>query len=212
MSGLATYTLPKLPYAVNALEPTISAQIMELHHGKHHATYVANLNKALAAQAEAVKSNNVHAQIALQPAIKFNGGGHINHSLFWENLAPASEGGRPDAAPKLLDAIHKTWGNISTFKELFNAAALGIQGSGWVWLTHDRAGALRIVTTKDQDPIVDDVPVFGVDMWEHGYYLQYLNNKAGYLTNIWTVINWTVAEKRFLGPSEDVFASLRAVM
>ncbi|KAL2165786.1 hypothetical protein VTG60DRAFT_3829 [Thermothelomyces hinnuleus] len=205
--GITAYTLPALPYAYDALEPHISAQIMELHHSKHHQAYVTNLNKALEAHVTAVAQGDVAAQIALQQAIKFNGGGHINHSLFWKNLAPAgSDEASLDRARTLVKEIEKTWGSFDQFKAAFSAALLGIQGSGWGWLVREagNGAGLRIVTTKDQDPVVGgDVPIFGVDMWEHAYYLQYLNGKAAYVENIWNVINWKTAEERFAGQSEE---------
>jgi Fe-Mn family superoxide dismutase len=174
--GLAPYSLPPLPYAYDALEPHISAQIMELHHGKHHQAYVTNLNAALASHVSAVAAGDVAAQIALQQAIKFNGGGHINHSLFWKNLAPpGTEETNPAVAKELVSAIEKKWGSLESFKKAFSAALLAIQGSGWGWLVKEagNGAGLRIVTTKDQDPVVGgDVPIFGVDMWEHAYYLQ----------------------------------------
>lgn len=188
---------------------------MELHHSKHHQTYVTNLNKALASYSSAISASDVPAQIALQAAIRFNGGGHINHSLFWQNLAP---GGTPatDAsasAPSLLKDITATWGGLEQFQAAFTAALLGIQGSGWGWLIREDKTGLRIVTTKDQDPPVSgEVPIFGVDMWEHAYYLQYLNGKAAYVENIWKVINWKVAEERYTGSREDAFAVLRAAL
>lgn len=156
-----------------ALEPSISAQIMELHHSKHHQTYVTNLNNAVKSYAAATASNDIASQIALQNVIKFNGGGHINHALFWENLTPATSAeANPQAAATLMAAIAKTWGSFDEFKAAFTKALLGIQGSGWGWLVKDSYG-LRIITTKDQDPVVGgEVPVFGVDMWEHAYYLQ----------------------------------------
>jgi superoxide dismutase len=146
---------------------------MELHHSKHHQAYVTNLNNALKTYATAIAANDVPSQIALQAAIKFNGGGHINHSLFWENLTPSSS---PDAdsasAPALTAEIAKTWGSLEKFQEAMVKALLGIQGSGWGWLVKD-GNALRIITTKDQDPVVGgEVPIFGIDMWEHAYYLQ----------------------------------------
>lgn len=146
---------------------------MELHHSKHHQTYVNGLNTALQSYATANSSNDIATQISLQQAIKFHGGGHINHSLFWENLSPASSSdAKPESAPGLVAEISKTWGGLEEFKAAFNKALLGIQGSGWGWLVKDTHG-LRIVTTKDQDPIVGgEVPIFGVDMWEHAYYLQ----------------------------------------
>ncbi|KAL2211807.1 superoxide dismutase [Sarocladium strictum] len=209
--SVGNYSLPALPYAYDALEPSISAQIMELHHSKHHQTYVTNLNNALGSYATAVSSNDIPAQIALQPAIKFNGGGHINHSLFWANLSPASSpDADPKSAPTLVAAIEETWGSLQDFRAAFGKTLLGLQGSGWGWLVKD-GSALRIVTTKDQDPVVGgEVPVFGVDMWEHAYYLQYLNGKAAYVENIWNVINWKTAETRFTGGREDVFKVLKA--
>ncbi|KAJ4416262.1 Superoxide dismutase [Mn], mitochondrial [Gnomoniopsis sp. IMI 355080] len=207
------YSLPKLPYAYDALEPSISKQIMEMHHSKHHQTYVTNLNKAVKALAEAVESNDIDAQISLQPAINFHGGGHINHSLFWENLTPASSPeARPEAARQLLAEIEHTWGSLPKFQEAFTAKLLAIQGSGWGWLVKvEGKSQLQILTTKDQDPVPNAfVPVFGVDMWEHAYYLQYLNGKGAYVENIWKIINWDTAEKRFLGGRADAFQLLRA--
>lgn len=150
---------------------------MELHHQKHHQTYVNNLNAALASNVSAQEADDVPALIALQQKIKFNGGGHINHSLFWKNLTPPSTPGNDisSAAPNLLQAINSRWGSQKAFVEAFNATLLGLQGSGWGWLvsTGGPKGPLEIVTTKDQDPVANtDTPVFGVDMWEHAYYLQ----------------------------------------
>ncbi|KAL1645084.1 Superoxide dismutase [Mn], mitochondrial [Didymella pomorum] len=217
------YTLPKLPYAYDALEPHISAQIMELHHSKHHQTYITNLNAALKTQAEAMHTSDITSQVSLQQGIKFNAGGHINHSLFWQNLAPASSAeAKSSAAPELVKQIKATWGDEDKFKEAFNAALLSIQGSGWGWLIKVETGKeqrLAIVTTKDQDPVVGkgEVPIFGVDMWEHAYYLQpfadskkYLNGKAAYVQNIWNVISWKTAEDRFLGSRADAFKVLKA--
>lgn len=203
---------------------------MELHHSKHHQTYVTNLNKALQAVADAIKSNDIDTQISLQPAINFNGGGHINHSLFWQNLTPASSPeARPDAAKELVAEIERTWTSLTKFQEAFSAKLLGIQGSGWGWLVKAEGGKqLQIITTKDQDTVPKSfVPIFGVDMWEHAYYLQvsqlsyfyddpwlmrlqYLNGKAAYVENIWKIINWATAEKRFLGGRGDAFAVLEA--
>ncbi|KAH6641307.1 Manganese/iron superoxide dismutase [Chaetomium tenue] len=205
--GLTAYTLPALPYSYDALEPHISAQIMELHHSKHHQAYVTNLNKALESHVAAVASKDVAGQIALQQIIKFNGGGHINHSLFWKNLAPAgSDEASLDRASSLVAEIAKTWGSFDAFKKAFSTALLGLQGSGWGWLVKEagNGAGLRIVTTKDQDPVVGgDVAIFGVDMWEHAYYLQYLNGKTAYVENIWNVINWQTAQERFSGNSDE---------
>jgi len=210
------YSLPPLPYAYDALEPHISKQIMELHHGKHHQTYITNLNAALKTQAEAVHTSDITTQVALQQGIKFNAGGHINHSLFWQNLAPASSAeAKITAAPELTKQIKATWVDENKFKEAFSAALLGIQGSGWGWLIKVETGKeqrLTIVTTKDQDPVVGkgETPIFGVDMWEHAYYLQYLNGKAAYVQNIWNVINWKTAEERYLGSRADAFKVLKS--
>jgi superoxide dismutase, Fe-Mn family len=165
---------------MQALEPSISKQIMELHHSKHHQTYITNLNKALSDLSAAVQANDIDKQIALQPAINFNGGGHINHSLFWQNLAPASspEASQPrESAPTLIAEITQTWGSLDAFQKAFSAKLLAIQGSGWGWLVKVEGSGdkktLQIVTTKDQDPVPSTfVPIFGVDMWEHAYYLQ----------------------------------------
>jgi len=212
--AVTTYELPALPYAYDALEPHISAQIMELHHSKHHQAYVNNLNKALHDYAAAAVSNDIAAQIALQPTIKFNGGGHLNHALFWQNLEPAgSDNAKVDAAPTLAAEIDKTWGGFDAFKKAFSAALLGIQGSGWGWLIKEDATGLRIVTTKDQDPLVNgEVPIFGVDMWEHAYYLQYLNGKPAYVDAIWNIINWKTAEERFSGVREETLDTLKAAL
>ncbi|CAI7596111.1 unnamed protein product [Penicillium palitans] len=202
-----THTLPPLPYAYDALEPVISKQIMELHHQKHHQTYINNLNAALSAQASATASNDVPILISLQQKLRFNGGGHINHSLFWKNLTPPGTPGNDiGGAPALQEAIASRWGSLEAFVKAFGAELLGLQGSGWGWLVSKGGakGRLEIITTKDQDPVnAPDVPVFGVDMWEHAYYLQYLNNKAGYVEGIWKIIHWAEAEKRYTAGVEN---------
>ncbi|KAJ6599434.1 mitochondrial manganese superoxide dismutase [Mycena sp. CBHHK59/15] len=196
-------TLPDLPYAYDALEPYISKQIMELHHKKHHQTYVNALN---AAEASYAKASTPKERIALQAALKFNGGGHINHSLFWKNLAPSPEkggnGGVLKAGP-LKEAIEASFGSLENLKKEFNAATLGIQGSGWGWLgLNPTTKRLELATTPNQDPLLSLVPLIGVDIWEHAFYLQYLNVKADYLNAIWSVINFDEAEKRLLEVSK----------
>ncbi|EDR00921.1 mitochondrial manganese superoxide dismutase [Laccaria bicolor S238N-H82] len=191
-------TLPDLPYAYDALEPYISRQIMELHHKKHHQTYVNALNAAEAAYARA---STPKERIALQAALKFNGGGHINHSLFWKNLAPSAEvkkgtGGVLKDGP-LKQAIERDFGSLDNLKKQFNEATLGIQGSGWGWLgLNPTTNRLELATTPNQDPLLHIFPIIGVDIWEHAFYLQYLNVKADYLKAIWSVINFEEAEKR----------------
>ncbi|KAJ5082716.1 Superoxide dismutase [Penicillium argentinense] len=215
-------TLPQLPYAYDALEPVISKQIMELHHSGHHQAYVNNLNSLLAANAEATARNDFQAVFALQQKINFHGGGHVNHSLFWENLTPpGNEKNDMDrVAPLLKDAIVAQFGSVDAFKRTFSKKLLDIQGSGWGWLACSGGpeGPLTILTTQDQDTVGPEfVPIFGIDMWEHAYYIQvcieaieglemlltdypqYLNKKAIYVEKIWLVINWAEAEKRFTG-------------
>ncbi|KIW72138.1 hypothetical protein PV04_00358 [Phialophora macrospora] len=207
-----TYELPSLQYGLDALEPSISGQIMDLHYNRHHRTYITNLNAALGAQAEAASSDNLVKQLELQAVINFNAGGHINHTLFWESLAPASSGYNniSAAAPTLSGAITKRWGSFDAFKVAFETSALAIQGSGWQWLVRDsQTKALELTTSKDQDlPKGAKGIVLGVDMWEHAYYIQYFNNKKEYLTKIWDVINWQTAEKRYKGDPRAAYGSL----
>ncbi|PWW77291.1 putative Mn superoxide dismutase SodB [Tuber magnatum] len=193
------HTLPSLPYDYAALEPAISGRIMELHHSKHHQTYVNSLNSAEEKYAEAVSANDVRGQIALQPLLRFHGGGHINHTLFWENLAPKSSGGGEPPSGNLAGAITVTYGSVENLKKNMNASLAGIQGSGWSWLVRDNAtGALQIIAMPNQDPVVGKyVPLLGIDAWEHAYYLQYENRKAEYFSAIWDVVNWKAAEARY---------------
>ncbi|KIW14484.1 hypothetical protein PV08_07268 [Exophiala spinifera] len=192
-------TLPDLSYDYGALEPAISGKIMELHHSKHHQTYVNSYNEAADKYAAADANGDVAAKIALQPLINFHGGGHVNHSLFWENLAPKNSGGGEPPSGELAKAIDTTYGGLEDLKKKFNAALAGIQGSGWAWLVKDtQTGDISIQTYANQDPVVGRYkPLLGVDAWEHAYYLQYQNRKAEYFSAIWDVINWKAAEKRF---------------
>ncbi|KAF2116244.1 Manganese/iron superoxide dismutase [Lophiotrema nucula] len=191
-------TLPDLPYDYGALEPSISGKIMELHHDKHHQTYVTSLNNFSEQIAEAKAKEDIQAQIALQPLINFHGGGHINHTLFWENLAPKNQGGGEPPSGKLSQAINDGYGSLEGFQEKFNVALAGIQGSGWAWLVQDtQTGNIQIKTYANQDPVVGQFrPILGIDAWEHAYYLQYQNRKAEYFKAIWDVVNWKAAEKR----------------
>ncbi|GJJ08571.1 hypothetical protein Clacol_002790 [Clathrus columnatus] len=192
--GIATiYTLPELPYAYNALEPYISEEIMKLHHQKHHQTYVNGLNTA---KEKYEKSTDVREQISLQAAIKFNGGGHINHSLFWKNLAPAGSTNKPTGA--LKEAIDRDFGSLDALKKSMNERTAAIQGSGWGWLGYNKdLKKLEIVTTANQDPLLSHVPIIGIDIWEHAFYLQYKNVKPDYLNAIWSVINFEEAGQRY---------------
>jgi len=190
------HTLPELPYAYDALEPYISKEIMILHHTKHHQAYVTGLN---AAEESYAKDPSTKEAIALQPALKFNGGGHINHSLFWKNLSPASQDGGKLPDGKLKDALIRDFGGVEEFKKKFNAVTAAIQGSGWGWLGYNSSTKkLEIVTTANQDPLLSHEPIIGVDIWEHAFYLQYKNVKPDYLAAVWNVINFKEAEKRFV--------------
>jgi len=172
---------------------------MELHHSKHHNTYVTSYNAAHEKMEEALSKGDITTAIATQPLINFHGGGNINHTLFWENLAPKSSGGGEPPTGPLAQSIDKHFGSLDAMKEKFNTALAGIQGSGWAWLVQDnQTGALQIRTYANQDPVVGQFsPVLGIDAWEHAYYLQYENRKAEYFKNIWDVINWKAADKRF---------------
>lgn len=193
------FTLPALPYAFDALEPHIDAQTMQIHHGKHHQTYVTNLNNAIAGTPNENKSLEELVKNAgtISPAVRNNGGGHWNHSFFWEILAP-NAGGAPTG--ELADAINAAFGSFDEFKTKFAAGGTGRFGSGWVWLIK-KDGKLEISSTPNQDnPLMDvaevkGTPILGVDVWEHAYYLKYQNKRPDYLAAIWNVINWNkVAE------------------
>jgi Fe-Mn family superoxide dismutase len=196
------FTLPSLPYAFNALEPHIDARTMEIHHGKHHNAYVTNLNAAVAGKPEENLSiEEICATISKYPAaVRNNGGGHYNHSLFWTLMAP-NAGGSPTGA--LADAINDAFGSFDEFKTKFNAAGVGRFGSGWAWLIKDASGKLQITSTPNQDnPLMDvaevkGTPVLGCDVWEHAYYLNYQNRRPDYLAAWWNVVNWNEAAKRF---------------
>lgn len=195
-----SYQIPDLPYDFSALVPVISAEIMELHYSKHHKGYVTNLNAALEKYHEAESRNDVPSMIALQPAIRFNGGGHINHSIFWTILAPISKGVNKGPKGDLAKMIERDFGSFELFKEKFNAAAIGIQGSGWGWLGyHKGLKRLELATCANQDPLSTQglVPILGVDVWEHAYYLQYKNVRADYVKAIWQIFNWQNMEERF---------------
>lgn len=196
------FTLPALPYAFNALEPHIDARTMEIHHGKHHNAYVTNLNTALAGKPEeSLSIEEICKTVSKFPvAVRNNGGGHYNHSLFWTLLSP-SGGGAPSGA--LGDAINSAFGSFDEFKTKFAAAATGRFGSGWAWLIVDGGGKLQITSTPNQDnPLMDvadgrGTPVLGLDVWEHAYYLNYQNRRPDYITAFWNIVNWNEAAKRF---------------
>lgn len=197
---MTSYQLPELPYALDALEPVISKEIMDLHYNKHHKAYVTNLNAALEKYHEAETKGDIPAMVALQSAIKFNGGGHINHTLFWSILAPSSKGLSHGPKGDLAHMIDRDFGSFDAFKEKFNLATVGVQGSGWGWLGYSKGQKrLEIATTANQDPLSTQnlIPLFGVDVWEHAYYLQYKNVRADYVKAIWQILNWKQIEERF---------------
>lgn len=194
------HELPSLPYAYNALEPYLDARTMELHHGKHHATYVAKLNDALA-QAPVLQEKPVEDLLrsldavpeAIRTAVRNHGGGHYNHSLFWQMMKPV--GSAPSSAlptGAIAEEITKTFGDFTKFKEQFTAAAAGIFGSGWAWLVSDTSGTLSLMITPNQDtPLSQNKkPLLGLDVWEHAYYLKYQNRRPDYIEAWWNVINW----------------------
>ncbi|KAI7903706.1 Manganese/iron superoxide dismutase [Cokeromyces recurvatus] len=194
-------TLPKLPYSYDALEPYISSDIMEVHHSKHHQTYINNFNQAEEKYKAAVEANDLMQQLAIQNSLKFNGGGHLNHSIYWENLAPKKEGGGKveEAGQELLSAIQKEFGSFDEFIKRFNTVAAGIQGSGWAWLAFNKeTNRVEIAASQNQDTLPGFmVPLLAVDVWEHAYYLQYKNVRADYLKQIWEVIHWKTVAERF---------------
>ena len=197
------FSLPALPYAPEVLEPHIDKMTMEIHHGKHHNAYVTNLNKALEST-PALQSKTVEELLAnncamvpenIRTAVRNNGGGHINHSMFWQIMAPGA-GGKP--VGNVASAINSTFGGFDAFKEKFGAAAVGRFGSGWAWLLKTSSG-LEIASTANQDsPAMEGkFPVMGLDVWEHAYYLKYQNRRPDYIAAWWNVVNWQEVEKRF---------------
>jgi len=197
------FELPPLKFAFDALEPAIDARTMEIHHDKHHATYVTNLNKALESAPEwteksieeILKDINSVPE-AIRTAVRNNGGGHANHSLFWEILTP---GGKKEPAGALLKELEKTFGSVDAFVEKFTTAATTRFGSGWAWLVVDGEKKLQVYSTANQDsPLMDHhVPILGLDVWEHAYYLNYQNRRPDYIKAFWTVVNWSFVEQQY---------------
>ena len=200
------FTLPPLPYSHDALEPHIDTTTMQIHHGKHHQAYVDNLNKAIAGTPNEKKSLEELVAIAgsISPAVRNNGGGHWNHTFFWETLGPKA-GGQPSG--KLAEAINTAFGSFDAFKEKLNNAGMTRFGSGWAWLIV-KNGKLEVTSTPNQDnPLMDvaetkGTPVLGVDVWEHAYYLKYQNRRADYLNAFWNTVNWEKVSQRFQSSSK----------
>jgi Fe-Mn family superoxide dismutase len=196
------FTLPPLPYPSNALEPYIDAQTMEIHHGRHHKAYVDNLNKALEGHAD-LQSKRIEDLLRdinrvpenIRSAVRNNGGGHANHSMFWEIMGKG-QGGEPSGS--LADDIKKTFGDFATFKQKIKEAGVGRFGSGWAWLVVNN-GKLQVLSTANQDsPYMDgQVPVLGVDVWEHAYYLKYQNKRPDYIDAWWNLVSWPAVAKRY---------------
>jgi len=203
------HELPALPYALNALEPHIDAKTMEIHHGKHHAAYIANLNKAIEGNA-ALEGKSIEALIAdlgavpenIRGAVRNNGGGHANHSLFWTVIAP-NAGGAPSG--DLAAAIDKAFGSFDAFKDAFKNAALTRFGSGWAWLVVKSDGSVAVTSTPNQDsPLMGEAagcdgstPILGLDVWEHAYYLNYQNRRPDYVEAFWNIVDWSAVAGRF---------------
>jgi len=196
------FTLPALPYDFKALEPHIDAKTMEIHHGKHHQAYVTNLNAAIVnSDAEKLSIEEICKNISKYPAaVRNNGGGHYNHSLFWTVMGPKA-GGSPSGA--LAEAINAAFGSFDDFKTRFATAGTTRFGSGWAWLIKNAAGKLEVGSTPNQDnPLMDiaeikGTPILGMDVWEHAYYLNYQNRRPDYITAFWNVVNWNEVAKRF---------------
>ena len=204
------HTLPSLDYSTDALEPHVDAQTMEIHHGKHHQTYITNLNAALEGNESLAEqpADELVADLsaipeAIRGAVRNNGGGHANHSFFWKILSP-SGGGIPQG--ELASAIDSTFGNLDALKDAFKKAALTRFGSGWAWLVRQSDGTLAVTSTPNQDsPLMEGVaditgqPVIGLDVWEHAYYLNYQNRRPDYVDAFWNVVNWEQASENFAG-------------
>ena len=203
-----SFTLPELNFSTNALEPHIDARTMEIHHGKHHQTYITNLNNALnghdqllSMRIEDLISDLSSLPESVQGAVRNNGGGHANHSFFWESLSP-SGGGLPSG--ELADSISSTFGNFDALKESFAKAALTRFGSGWAWLIQRADGTLTVTSTPNQDsPLMEGIadecgtPLIGLDVWEHAYYLNYQNRRPDYVAAFWNVLDWDQVSSRF---------------
>lgn len=198
------FELPSLPYATDALEPHIDSATMGIHHGKHHAAYVGNLNNALSSHLdlaglsldELLADNCAAVPESIRTAVRNNAGGHANHSLFWTLMGPGG-GGEPGGA--LADAINSTFGSFAQFQQAVAAAGIGRFGSGWAWLVKNASGSLEVLSTANQDsPIMaGQVPLLGVDVWEHAYYLRYQNRRPDYIKAWWNVVNWDAVAERF---------------
>ncbi|GGA57027.1 superoxide dismutase [Mn] [Kroppenstedtia guangzhouensis] len=201
---MAKFELPALPYATDALEPHFDKETMEIHHGRHHKTYVDKLNGALEGQAATLQEMSIEDLMKnidqvpenIRTAVRNNGGGHANHSLFWKVLSPQG-GGQPTG--ELAAAINDAFGSFEKFQEQFTNAAVGRFGSGWAWLVLDKDGSLAVTSTPNQDnPLMEGLqPILGLDVWEHAYYLKYQNKRPDYIKAFWNVVNWDEVGRRY---------------
>lgn len=197
-----------MPYPIDGLEPVISKNLMEYHYGKHHATYVNNLNGLYEKANKALASDDHVTYVQLSQAIKFNGGGHLNHEFFWENLAPVGKGGGelPKKDSDFSKALCKAFGSFEAFIDHFSANTGAVQGSGWGWLAYNTVTKdLEFRTTANQDRLVDQsanlVPILTIDIWEHAYYLDYQNSRPNFMKEVWKIVNWAKVEERFKAAS-----------
>lgn len=211
MVAMADFKQAPLPYSTDALEPSIDKTTMEIHYGKHHKAYVDNLNGQIKTYPEldTLKIEDVQKQISkYNPAVRNNGGGHFNHTFFWESLTPAAKSGQPNAP--LLKKINQDFGSLDAFKTKFNEAATSRFGSGWAWLIVTPEGKLAVSSTPNQDnPLMDlaevkGTPLLGLDVWEHAYYLKYQNKRADYTKAFWDVVNWNKVNERFAQTQKKV--------
>jgi len=201
-----THKLPDLKYDYDAIQPVISAETMTLHHSKHHNTYVTNLNVALEKLDTAMSSGDVSTIISLEGALKFNGGGHVNHTLFWENICAVGESSEPTGDGPLSSSIAQSFGDIEAMKKDLSAATIAVQGSGWGWLGYNpKTARIECATCANQNPLQATtglIPLLGIDVWEHAYYVDYRNVRPDYVNAIWSVINWSTVEKRLVDASK----------
>ena len=198
---MTNYQLPDLPYDYNELEPILTAEMMQLHHDKHHRGYVNNLNAALEKYHEAEMKKDAEKMVELQSAIKFNGGGHINHSIFWQILQPQKKGGgEVDKNSNIFKAIENDFSSFEAFQNLLNGQSAAVQGSGWGWLGYSKQTKSLVVETCSNHDLISArgiAPIFCIDVWEHAYYLKYRNLRADFIKEIWKILNWKEIEKRF---------------
>ena len=204
--------LKHLPYEIGALEPVISGHLLDFHYGKHHRTYVNNLNNLLEQQAESAARGDLQKSIGLSQQIKFNGGGHLNHEFFWESLCPQADSSLPEEGSELHRHIIEGWGTLDNFIKVFNARTAAIQGSGWGWLVYNKnKDSVSFRATANQDLITDLnpnlVPILNIDIWEHAYYLDYKNARPQYLNSMWKIINWRKVEERLMAAKLEAGAA-----